>query len=69
MCIAGAFLWKFVSVDGGVEPDVYVSITLMSVLMPVHVSSSPSLAPSLSVIVCIGVEVTFEVITTAALLR
>ena len=36
-CIAGASVWNFVSVDGGVEPDVYVSITLMSVLMPVHV--------------------------------
>ncbi|KAJ6466558.1 phosphoketolase [Mycena vitilis] len=42
-CIAGASVWKFASVDEGVDPDV--------------------------VIVGIGVEVTFEVIAAAALLR
>ncbi|TDL14289.1 phosphoketolase [Rickenella mellea] len=42
-CIAGASIWKFASVDEGVDPDV--------------------------VIVGIGVEVTFEVIAAAALLR
>ncbi|KAI0300726.1 Xylulose 5-phosphate/Fructose 6-phosphate phosphoketolase [Russula brevipes] len=42
-CIAGASVWKFASVDDGVNPDV--------------------------VIVGIGVEVTFEVIAAAALLR
>jgi xylulose-5-phosphate/fructose-6-phosphate phosphoketolase len=42
-CIAGASIWKFASVDGGVDPDV--------------------------VLVGIGVEVTFEVIAAAALLR
>jgi len=42
-CIAGASVWKFASVDEGVDPDV--------------------------VLVGIGVEVTFEVIAAAALLR
>ncbi|GBE84473.1 Probable phosphoketolase [Sparassis crispa] len=42
-CIAGASVWKFASVEGGVRPDV--------------------------VLVCIGVEMTFEVIAAAALLR
>ncbi|KAI0041191.1 phosphoketolase [Auriscalpium vulgare] len=42
-CIAGASIWKFASVDDGVDPDV--------------------------VLVGIGVEVTFEVIAAAALLR
>ncbi|KAF9466555.1 phosphoketolase [Collybia nuda] len=42
-CIAGASVWKFASVDDGVNPDV--------------------------VLVGIGVEVTFEVIAAAALLR
>ncbi|KIL67461.1 hypothetical protein M378DRAFT_122372 [Amanita muscaria Koide BX008] len=42
-CIAGASVWKFASVDGGVDPDV--------------------------VLVGIGVEMTFEVIAAAALLR
>ncbi|EEB93332.1 hypothetical protein MPER_08024, partial [Moniliophthora perniciosa FA553] len=42
-CIAGASVWRFASVDGGVDPDV--------------------------VLVGIGVEVTFEVIAAAALLR
>ena len=42
-CIAGASIWKFASVDEGVNPDV--------------------------VLVGIGVEVTFEVIAAAALLR
>ncbi|KAJ7638132.1 XFP N-terminal domain-containing protein [Mycena rosella] len=42
-CIAGASVWKFASVDEGVNPDV--------------------------VLVGIGVEVTFEVIAAAALLR
>jgi len=42
-CIAGASVWKFASVDDGVDPDV--------------------------VLVGIGVEVTFEVIAAAALLR
>jgi xylulose-5-phosphate/fructose-6-phosphate phosphoketolase len=42
-CIAGASVWKFASVDSGVNPDV--------------------------VLVGIGVEVTFEVIAAAALLR
>ncbi|KAJ7091512.1 XFP C-terminal domain-containing protein [Mycena belliarum] len=42
-CIAGASIWKFASVDDGVNPDV--------------------------VLVGIGVEVTFEVIAAAALLR
>ncbi|KAH7927923.1 D-xylulose 5-phosphate/D-fructose 6-phosphate phosphoketolase [Leucogyrophana mollusca] len=42
-CIAGASIWKFASVDEGVDPDV--------------------------VLVGIGVEVTFEVIAAAALLR
>ncbi|EGN99141.1 hypothetical protein SERLA73DRAFT_168658 [Serpula lacrymans var. lacrymans S7.3] len=42
-CVAGASVWKFASVDDGVDPDV--------------------------VIVGIGVEVTFEVIAAAALLR
>ncbi|KAH9942735.1 phosphoketolase [Amylocystis lapponica] len=42
-CIAGASIWKFASVDDGMDPDV--------------------------VLVGIGVEVTFEVIAAAALLR
>lgn len=42
-CIAGASVWKFASVEDGVDPDV--------------------------VLVGIGVEVTFEVIAAAALLR
>ncbi|RDB26054.1 putative phosphoketolase [Hypsizygus marmoreus] len=42
-CIAGASVWKFASVDDGVDPDV--------------------------VIVGVGVEMTFEVIAAAALLR
>ncbi|KAG2147595.1 XFP N-terminal domain-containing protein [Suillus clintonianus] len=42
-CVAGASIWKFASVDDGVDPDV--------------------------VLVGIGVEVTFEVIAAAALLR
>ncbi|KAF9474319.1 phosphoketolase [Pholiota conissans] len=42
-CIAGASVWKFASVDNGVDPDV--------------------------VLVGIGVEMTFEVIAAAALLR
>ncbi|EAU85668.1 phosphoketolase [Coprinopsis cinerea okayama7 len=42
-CIAGASIWKFASVDEGLDPDV--------------------------VLVGIGVEVTFEVIAAAALLR
>jgi xylulose-5-phosphate/fructose-6-phosphate phosphoketolase len=42
-CISGASVWKFASVDGGVDPDV--------------------------VLVGVGVEVTFEVIAAAALLR
>ncbi|KAJ8469487.1 hypothetical protein ONZ45_g16871 [Pleurotus djamor] len=42
-CIAGASIWKFASVDEGVDPDV--------------------------TLVGIGVEVTFEVIAAAALLR
>ncbi|KAJ7733403.1 phosphoketolase [Mycena maculata] len=42
-CVAGASVWKFASVDDGVNPDV--------------------------VLVGIGVEVTFEVIAAAALLR
>jgi len=42
-CIAGASVWKFASVDGGVDPDV--------------------------VLVGLGVEMTFEVIAAAALLR
>ncbi|KAJ6630943.1 XFP N-terminal domain-containing protein [Mycena sp. CBHHK59/15] len=42
-CVAGASVWKFASVDEGVDPDV--------------------------VLVGIGVEVTFEVIAAAALLR
>ncbi|KAG6832793.1 hypothetical protein H0H92_009411 [Tricholoma furcatifolium] len=42
-CIAGASVWKFASVDDGVDPDV--------------------------VLVGIGVEMTFEVIAAAALLR
>lgn len=42
-CVAGASVWKFASVDDGVDPDV--------------------------VLVGIGVEVTFEVIAAAALLR
>ncbi|TFK40130.1 phosphoketolase [Crucibulum laeve] len=42
-CIAGASVWKFASVDEGVDPDV--------------------------VLVGIGVEVTFEVVAAAALLR
>ncbi|KAF8150640.1 phosphoketolase [Crassisporium funariophilum] len=42
-CIAGASVWGFASVDGGIDPDV--------------------------VLVGIGVEMTFEVIAAAALLR
>ncbi|KAJ7284572.1 phosphoketolase [Mycena rebaudengoi] len=42
-CVAGASVWKFASVDDGINPDV--------------------------VLVGIGVEVTFEVIAAAALLR
>jgi len=42
-CIAGASIWKFASVDDGIDPDI--------------------------VLVGIGVEVTFEVIAAAALLR
>ncbi|KAK0235877.1 phosphoketolase [Armillaria nabsnona] len=42
-CVAGASVWKFASVDDGVDPDV--------------------------VLVGIGVEVTFEVIAAASLLR
>ncbi|PPQ96252.1 hypothetical protein CVT26_005579 [Gymnopilus dilepis] len=42
-CIAGASVWKFASVDDGIDPDV--------------------------VLVGLGVEVTFEVIAAAALLR
>ncbi|KAF4613835.1 hypothetical protein D9613_007622 [Agrocybe pediades] len=42
-CIAGASVWKFASIDGGIDPDV--------------------------VLVGIGVEMTFEVIAAAALLR
>jgi len=42
-CIAGASVWKFASVDGGIDPDV--------------------------VLVGVGVEMTFEVIAAAALLR
>ncbi|ESK95873.1 phosphoketolase [Moniliophthora roreri MCA 2997] len=42
-CIAGVSVWKFASVDSGIDPDV--------------------------VLVGIGVEVTFEVIAAAALLR
>ncbi len=42
-CIAGASVWKFASVEDGVDPDV--------------------------VLVGIGVEVTFEVVAAAALLR
>ncbi|KAF8896623.1 XFP N-terminal domain-containing protein [Infundibulicybe gibba] len=42
-CVAGASVWKFASVDDGVNPDI--------------------------VLVGIGVEVTFEVIAAAALLR
>ncbi|KAF8630323.1 hypothetical protein AX15_002996 [Amanita polypyramis BW_CC] len=42
-CIAGASVWKFASIDSGIDPDV--------------------------VLVGIGVEMTFEVIAAAALLR
>lgn len=61
-CIAGASVWKFASVDGGVNPDVYG-------LPPFYPFLFTKVAFSCSVLVGIGVEVTFEVIAAAALLR
>ena len=59
-CIAGASVWKFASVDGGVDPDVYVSFPRLCY---------PPSCYGYRVLVGIGVEVTFEVIAAAALLR
>jgi xylulose-5-phosphate/fructose-6-phosphate phosphoketolase len=59
-CIAGASIWKFASVDEGINPDVYVLHRLFL---------STIAHPFLSVLVGIGVELTFEVIAAAALLR
>lgn len=58
-CIAGASVWKFASVDDGVDPDVYENSFRWWY-------SSNKLV---SVLVGIGTEVTFEVIAAAALLR
>lgn len=54
-------MWKFASVDDGIDPDVYVS--------PPYLNVGPSLTTARRVLVGIGVEVTFEVIAAAALLR
>jgi len=59
-CIAGASTWKFASVDEGVDPDVYVSFPFLC---------CPPSCYDYRVLVGIGVEVTFEVIAAAALLR
>lgn len=58
-CVAGASVWKFASVDEGVNPDVYES----------YLCSQYASDKWLSVLVGIGTEVTFEVIAAAALLR
>jgi xylulose-5-phosphate/fructose-6-phosphate phosphoketolase len=53
-------VWKFASVDHGVNPDVYVLLPHTSLIL---FNVTPS------VIVGIGVEVTMEVLAAAALLR
>jgi xylulose-5-phosphate/fructose-6-phosphate phosphoketolase len=59
-CVAGASVWKFASTDEGVEPDVY-AIPFLRYRVQSNIASS--------VLVGIGVEVTFEVIAAAALLK
>lgn len=53
-------MWKFASVDDGINPDVYAILCLCC---------GTSLILQRSVLVGIGVEVNFEVIAAAALLR
>lgn len=56
--MAGASVWKFVSVDDGVDPDVREFHLLLNVSNGMHI-----------VLIGIGTEVTLKVITAAVLLR
>jgi xylulose-5-phosphate/fructose-6-phosphate phosphoketolase len=60
-CKAGASMWKFASTNGGMDPDVFVLPLASLLYLFTHVLDS--------VLVGIGVEMTFEVIAAAALLR
>jgi xylulose-5-phosphate/fructose-6-phosphate phosphoketolase len=65
-CIAGASTWRFASTDDGANPDVYVVL----ICQVIRFLSRRSLTSAYdSILVGIGVEVTFEVIAAAALLR